>query len=255
MLYDQEFTDMLDNLFNKWIKKCLTGEHKCIPWWEAKGGWEKNTTRKELDKTVPFLKHKLDTFSDSCGRDALMHKIGFGTDSITFQAYWDTINWKIENVNFHDDTYMNTFWNKMEPKLMEIINLDSEKKVTSLRIANAPKIYANWEGRDGFMGWHTNADKPGFRYYLVYNTEENSSCVKFYDIENDKINIIYEPKGWSLNKFKLGDIDNPIWHCIHTTGIRFSFGFKHDYPKSDIRAFKMDSTNLNHFNTTDRERN
>ena len=74
------------------------------------------------------------------------------------------------------------------------------------------------------MGWHTNADKPGPRWYFVYNTDNDSSFLRY--IENGKMITKWEPKGWSLNHFTITDCNNPFWHCIYTTSHRFSFGIR-----------------------------
>ena len=37
----------------------------------------------------------------------------------------------------------------------------------------------------------------------------------------------WEKKGWTLNKFFVGNNKNPLWHCVgNIQGNRFSIGFK-----------------------------
>ena len=36
----------------------------------------------------------------------------------------------------------------------------------------------------------------------------------------------WEPTGWSLNHFVLGDPNEPLWHCVYTKSDRFSFGVR-----------------------------
>tara|TARA_Y100001963_G_scaffold130901_1_gene187648 strand:+ start:640 stop:1413 length:774 start_codon:yes stop_codon:yes gene_type:complete len=246
IVYDQEFTDMLSHLYNKWIKKCLNGQYKCTPWWNLD---IKTQNMKEFKEKTPFIKGNINTFGHSCGKNALMHKIAYGDDPITFEAFYDTINWKIKNKRFMSDTYMHRFWQHIIPKLVEIISNYSEVRVDDLRSSNSPKIYKKWNGREGFMGWHTNADKPGYRWYLVYNTRDKASCTKWYNPEKEDFNIVWEPKGWSLNAFKLGGLDSPQWHCIHTRATRFSFGFKPDFPGPDAFTLNSDSEQIKYFNS------
>ena len=73
------------------------------------------------------------------------------------------------------------------------------------------------------MGWHNNCDKPGHRFYLVYNTDANSSYFRY--IEDDgKMYTLVEPKGWSFNNFMVTDCNNEMWHSIYTKTNRISIG-------------------------------
>ena len=76
------------------------------------------------------------------------------------------------------------------------------------------------------MGWHTNHNKPGGRWYFVYNVNENSSFMRFIDPKTEKMTTVWEPKGWSLKHFVLGDAKAPLWHCIYTDSERWSIGLK-----------------------------
>jgi hypothetical protein len=71
----------------------------------------------------------------------------------------------------------------------------------------------------GFFGWHTNSDKTFPRIYFVWAEKENSSW--FYIYRNGKINVVNEPKGWSINMFQ-----PPDWHSGKSDCIRISIGFR-----------------------------
>ena len=53
------------------------------------------------------------------------------------------------------------------------------------------------------MGWHTNSDYPGDRWYFVYNDKKESSFFRYIDNESGKMITKWEPQGWCLNHFVL----------------------------------------------------
>ena len=76
------------------------------------------------------------------------------------------------------------------------------------------------------MGWHTNCDVPGDRWYLIYNTEDKSSFFRYIDPHTGEMITKWEPKGWSINHFIVGDKKSPLWHCIYTNSNRISIGIR-----------------------------
>ena len=92
--------------------------------------------------------------------------------------------------------------------------------------SNSVKCYKKYKEYNGYMGWHTNHNQPGDRWYFVYNLNENSSFMRFIDPKTEEMITMWEPKGWSLNHFVIGDEKAPLWHCIHTDSERWSIGIK-----------------------------
>ena len=88
--------------------------------------------------------------------------------------------------------------------------------------------YKKYKNCNGYMGWHTNCNNPKDRYYFVYNTDENSSFMRYIDMNGNMITK-QEPKGWSINYFSITDCNNPLWHCVYTNTHRFSFGVSIEY--------------------------
>jgi hypothetical protein len=79
----------------------------------------------------------------------------------------------------------------------------------------------------GFMGWHTNEDKPGFRAYLVYSHEEHQSFFRYEDPRSGKLVTSWDPLGWSFRTFAVGDDSKTrLWHCVYSQTRRASLGFK-----------------------------
>ncbi|MDX2074082.1 MAG: hypothetical protein SFX19_06940 [Alphaproteobacteria bacterium] len=85
-----------------------------------------------------------------------------------------------------------------------------------------------YPAENGFMDWHTNHNNPGPRIYLVWCEEGGKSCFFTSPDGGKTINKSYEPAGWSVNVFMLGDEKNPYWHAISSGGTnRISLGFRH----------------------------
>jgi hypothetical protein len=75
-----------------------------------------------------------------------------------------------------------------------------------------------WYPKNGYMGWHTNGDHPGYRMYASWSNEGGKSFFRYK--ENDKIITSYDKQGWNYRLFKV-----PIWHCVYSDTNRISLGF------------------------------
>jgi len=78
----------------------------------------------------------------------------------------------------------------------------------------------------GCLGWHTNANHPGTRYYASYS-EEGDGFFRYLDNNTGEVVTVQDEKGWMFREF---DIPNPedelFWHCVYAgTGKRISFGW------------------------------
>lgn len=80
-----------------------------------------------------------------------------------------------------------------------------------------------WYPPGGFMAWHTNNDKPGWRVYLSYAEEEGRSFFRYRDPSNGSITTSYDT-GFDLRMF-LVSRQRPFWHAVYSKTNRFSFGF------------------------------
>ena len=77
----------------------------------------------------------------------------------------------------------------------------------------------------GYMGWHTNCDAPGERFYISWASESNKSFFRYYDHEKDEIITDYDDKGLTVRQFKVTGKEPYFWHCVGSECDRFSFGF------------------------------
>lgn len=77
----------------------------------------------------------------------------------------------------------------------------------------------------GFMGWHTNFNSPGERFYVTWASEDNKSFFRYYDDEKDEIITDYDDKGLTVRQFTIPTGKPYFWHCVGSECDRFSFGF------------------------------
>ena len=74
----------------------------------------------------------------------------------------------------------------------------------------------------GYMGWHTNSEKPCKRVYIVYS--DGKSFFRYKDAQ-DSIVTDWDKKGVDIKEFDIPE-DDKLWHCIYSEGNRISIGFR-----------------------------
>ena len=78
----------------------------------------------------------------------------------------------------------------------------------------------------GYMGWHTNCESPGERFYITWASEDKKSFFRYYDHEKDEIITDYDDKGITVRQFTITKSAPYFWHCVGSECDRFSFGFR-----------------------------
>lgn len=81
-----------------------------------------------------------------------------------------------------------------------------------------------WYPDGGFMGWHTNLRKPGWRMYVNYAVEEHKSFFRYRAPETGEIVTAWD-KHWNFRMFEIAT-ERPFWHCVRSWTDRFSLGYK-----------------------------
>ena len=80
--------------------------------------------------------------------------------------------------------------------------------------------------KNGYMGWHTNADTPYLRCYITYS-ENGDSYFKYRDPITKEIITDKDNLGWTLRYFKISNkIDELLWHCVYSNTTRISMGYR-----------------------------
>lgn len=75
----------------------------------------------------------------------------------------------------------------------------------------------------GWMGWHTNSDRDGWRLYISYSRSTKSF---FRWKDGDAVVTDYDKEGFNFRYFRIGSKDDPFWHCVYADDWRFSLGFR-----------------------------
>ena len=71
-----------------------------------------------------------------------------------------------------------------EPVDKIIKTLGKEIDSDILGLSNNIVCYKDYEEHEGYMGWHTNYDYPGDRWYFVYNSDNNKSFFRYINLKS-----------------------------------------------------------------------
>lgn len=76
----------------------------------------------------------------------------------------------------------------------------------------------------GYMGWHTNWQNPGWRLYINYAEEPGKSFFRYRDADTGKI-VTSLDREFNVRLFRVSE-DKPFWHAVYSDTYRYSLGFK-----------------------------
>ena len=80
--------------------------------------------------------------------------------------------------------------------------------------------------KNGYMGWHTNADTPYLRCYITYS-ENGDSYFKYRNPNTKEIIIDTDNIGWTMRYFVISNkIEELFWHCVYSNTNRISIGYR-----------------------------
>jgi len=85
----------------------------------------------------------------------------------------------------------------------------------------------HWYPPGGFLGWHTNEGRPGWRMYMSHADEAGQSFFRYRDPTTHEIITSYD-SDWQLRVFRITK-ENPLWHCVWSNTNRFSMGCNLDF--------------------------
>jgi len=81
-----------------------------------------------------------------------------------------------------------------------------------------------WYPKGGYMGWHTNSQAPGWRFYINHAEETSKSFFRYRDPETLSIVTSWDER-WNFRLFRI-DPEKVLWHAIYADTNRFSLGYK-----------------------------
>jgi len=231
VLEDKGLKNFLDKVSTEYLSTALNNKSEWLPFWENFDTREKQyNTNEDMYYDGASFAQSVDVFKEYCSKEAY--------DKI---KYMDIKGANLDKIHYRpsDIATLKPIWIEFKNRMNDII---PNKHIILSQVF--PMWYKKYKELNGYMGWHTNENNPGDRWYFVYNTDDNSSCMRFIDPLTDDIITKWEPKGWSLNHFTVRDKTNPTWHCVYTKTNRFSFGLRSDHddvkPGMDSNYIKMD---------------
>jgi len=80
---------------------------------------------------------------------------------------------------------------------------------------------------NGFMGWHHNANAPGYNI-LLSHSEDGDGYFRYRDPITHEIVTMPDKKGWTIKVGYYGsfeETDKIYWHCARTKKPRLTLGF------------------------------
>ena len=80
-----------------------------------------------------------------------------------------------------------------------------------------------WYPPGGYMGWHTNNRKPGWRFYISYVDKPGNSFFRYRDPVSGEV-ITSHDKQWNFRLFKVS-VEKSLWHAVYSNAHRFSIGY------------------------------
>lgn len=94
------------------------------------------------------------------------------------------------------------------------VKLDEELIAWSGSRNNAVKMLYP---KGGYMGWHTNANAPGYNLLLSWS-ETGAGYFKYQDLDDGKMVIAQDNPGWTCKVGYFGNFQEPdkmLWHCAN----------------------------------------
>lgn len=83
-----------------------------------------------------------------------------------------------------------------------------------------------WYPAGGYMGWHTNSNRPGKRLFCTYVEQGHESFFRYRDPRDERVHTSWDRLGWTFRAFDVGeDPGDLLWHCLFSAVDRMSFGF------------------------------
>lgn len=86
-------------------------------------------------------------------------------------------------------------------------------KTTLGPFLNCKRVFTSAYTPCGFTGWHTDYDEPG--WYIMFSLCEGPGS-EFYWIENEQIQTLKEPEGWTIKAGEIANKEPYFWHASVT---------------------------------------
>jgi len=158
------------------------------------------------------------------------HRHGRGGRPIG-QSHWDIADYDRISAWATSDEYIQEIIQGAEPNYYTVVNPFGKLPFGKYILDNMPFEYdfyatAMYKPR-GFVGWHNDADIPGWFFMMSYSPE-GQGFFKYRDATSGEIIKKDDVKGWNYVNFSVGSTpETHYWHCALAPSLRFTwlFGF------------------------------
>jgi len=116
--------------------------------------------------------------------------------------------------------------NRLQPKLYREACDNIDKKLINYFGARNNALRAYYPS-GGYIGWHNNANAPGYNIIITCNPEGNGEF-EYYDQEKNMIIKYPDKKGWFVKVGYFGSFEEPekmYWHCARTRSPRLTLSY------------------------------
>lgn len=129
---------------------------------------------------------------------------------------------------FNDKRYQDGVFDKSLSFKRDRLNKAVESRMRGL-FGNDPRLYVASSGfflypKQGYMGWHTNSQTPGWRLYINYVEEPGRSFIRYRDPRDGRITTCMD-KGLNFRLFRIR-AEEPLWHAVYSDTDRYSLGYR-----------------------------
>lgn len=81
-----------------------------------------------------------------------------------------------------------------------------------------------WYPPGGYMGWHTDFCKPGWRLYVTFVSEPDRSFFRYRNPDTGNV-VTDHDRQWSFRLFRVRPT-RLLWHAVYSDTHRFSVGYQ-----------------------------
>ena len=142
-----------------------------------------------------------------------------------FILNWDKTNINWGNVSLQRHSCSNLFKLAFPPFELSVQLIEYFEDYVQKQLVTPSGNFLYPKG--GYMGWHTNSNMPGYRIYIAYSPDNDSSYFKYYDNLTNTVIEDKDEKGWTARLFEISDHPSKhFWHCVYAyNNPRISFGY------------------------------
>lgn len=119
----------------------------------------------------------------------------------------------------------------MDTVYFEDPELKEKAKITNDKLMNFFGARSNalqmFYPAGGYIGWHNNANAPGYNIVLSCNPEADGEF-EHWDHINNKLNVFKDQPGWNCKVGYFGSFkenEKIYWHCARTRSPRLTFSY------------------------------